>query len=393
MNDLDLIAGLRPDERLADARELAPARRRLTDAIAAEMSPARAPAAPHSINPKQKMASPLAPARSVRPRRRLALAGVALAAAAAGVAAAVLVAIPGARGPGVAPPSGASGTGTHPGQTSRPGPAGHPGHASAVKPFTGRLTAARFLDAAARAALMTQPATPPQPGQFVYAETEGPGGSSRYQIWQSADGSQAGLVINAQGAIPLTPCTVAQAQASHCATTAGYLPGLPVRPGAVPAYLTKIGLAGAADQPAGSNSGELHKPIAHWVANDIGKIVAVMLSDTYLKPAQRAALYKFMARTPGFTVAAHVTDAIGRPGVGIRWTYQGISNVIIFSRRDYAYLGDRTVAPGQPAYSAALVKFGIVGSVPAHAEPSPIIKPVIRGQASRSPSPARSPRG
>ena len=118
-----------------------------------------------------------------------------------------------------------------------------------------------------------------------------------------------------------------------------------------------------------------------------------MLSDTYLKPAQRAALYEFMARTPGFTVAAHVTDAIGRPGVGIRWTYQGITNVIIFSRQDYAYLGVRTITPGQPGYSAALVKFGIVSNVPAHAEPSPIIKPVIKGQASHSPSPARSPRG
>jgi hypothetical protein len=381
MNDLDLITRLRPDERLADASELAPARRRLTDAIAAEMSPARAPAAPTSIHPKQEVASPLAPARTVRPGRRLALAAVALTAAAAGVAA-VLLAIPGAREPGVAPPSGASAPAHRPGH---PGHSGHPGQAGAVKPFTGRLTAARFLDAAARAAL-TQPVSPPQPGQFVYAETEGPGGSSKYQIWQSADGSQAGLVINTVGTIPLPACTVAQALSRHCATTAGYLPDLPVRPSAVLAYLTKIGLADAADQPGGS---KLHKPIAHWVANDIGKILAVMLSDTYLKPAQRAALYEFMARTPGFTVAAHVTDAIGRSGVGIRWTYQGATNVIIFSRRDYAYLGVRTITPGQPAYSAALVKFGIVASLPPHATASPIIK----GAVSRTPSPGPSPRG
>ena len=386
MNDLDLITRLRPDERLADARELAPARRRLTDAIAAEMSPARAPAAPTSIHPKQEVASPLAPARTVRPGRRLALAGVALTAAAAGVAA-VLFAIPGTRGPGVAPPSGASGSADHPSHSGHS--SGHPGQASAIKPFTGRLTAARFLHAAARAAL-TQPVSPPQPGQFVYAETEGPGGSSKYQIWQSADGSQVGLVINAAGTIPLTPCTVTQAQARHCATTAGYLPGLPVHPSAVLAYLTKVGLADAADQPGGSR---LHKPIAHWVANDIGKILAVMLSDTYLEPAQRAALYEFMARTPGFTVAAHVSDAIGRSGVGIRWTYQGITNVIIFSRQDYAYLGVRTVAPGQPAYSAALVKFGIVASLPPHATASPTIKPVVKDHGGHTPTPGASPRG
>jgi hypothetical protein len=388
MNDLDLITRLRPDEPLAGARELAPARRRLTDAIAAEMSPARAPAAPTSIHPKQEVASPPAPARTIRPGRRLALAAVALTAAAAGVAA-VLFAIPGAREPGVAPPSGASGPANHPGHPGHPSHPGPSGQAGAIKPFTGRLTAARFLDAAARAAL-TQPVSPPQPGQFVYAETEGPGGSSKYQIWQSADGSQVGLVINAAGTIPLTPCTVTQAEARHCATTAGYLPGLPVHPSAVLAYLTKIGLADAADQPGGSN---LHKPIAHWVANDIGKILAVMLSDTYLEPAQRAALYEFMARTPGFTVAAHVTDAIGRSGVGIRWTYQGISNVIIFSRQDYAYLGVRTVSPGQPAYSAALVKFGIVASLPPHATASPTIKPVPKDHGRHAPTPGASPGG
>ena len=129
------------------------------------------------------------------------------------------------------------------------------------------------------------------------------------------------------------------------------------------------------------------------MANDIGKILAVMLSDTYLEPAQRAALYEFMARTPGFTVAAHATDAIGRSGVGIRWTYQGITDVIIFSRQDYAYLGVRTVTPGQPAYSAALVKFGIVGSLPPHATASPTIKPVLKDHGRPHPHPRREPPG
>jgi len=177
---------------------------------------------------------------------------------------------------------------------------------------------------------------------------------------------------------------VAQAGTGHCATTAGYLPGLPVRPRGILAYLTKVGLAGAADTPAG---GKLHKDIPHWIANDLGKTLAVLLSDTYLQPAQRAALYQFMARTPGFTVARHVTDAVGRPGVGIQWTYQGIDNVIIFSRQDYAYLGVRTVAPGQPAYSSALVKFGIVAKLPPYATASPTPKSVLKGMHGASPSP------
>lgn len=368
MNDLDLITQLRPDEPLAVARELASARSRLTDAIAAELSPAQAPAAVHPIIEQQRLIPPDVPSRPVRPGHRRASAIVALTAAAAGVAAAVLLVVPGSHGHPTIPPPTAS---------------GHPAQASRVRPFTGRLTAARFLDAAARAAL-TKPARPPQPGQFVYAETEGPGGSSRYQIWQSADGSQSGLVINGQGAAPLPACTVAQAATGHCATTAGYLPGLPVHPYGVLAYLTKIGLADAADTPGGS---KLHKDIPHWLANDLGKTLAVLLSDTYLQPAQRAALYEFMARTPGFTVAGHVTDAVGRAGVGIQWTYQGITSLIIFSRQDYAYLGLRTVAPGQPAYSSALVKFGIVAKLPPHASPSPAPKAAVKGKPGASPSP------
>jgi len=389
MTDLDLIRELRPAEPLPDARQLTPARGRLTDAITAELAQALTPAPDrHSIDDERRVGlPPVIPARTVWSRRRLALATVALTAAAAGVAAAVLLVIPGSRPVhGTTPPSAVSGPASHPANPSRPG---HSSQPSRVKPFTGRLTAARFLTAAARAAL-TQPATPPQPGQFVYAKTEGPHGSSPYQIWQSADGSQSGLILNPQGSFPLSPCTVVQAQSGHCAATAGYLPGLPVRPGAVLAYLTRIGLADAADQPGGS---KLHKPIANWAANDIGKILAVILSDTYLKPAQRAALYEYMARTPGFTVDAHATDALGRSGVGIQWIYQGSTSAIIFSRHDYAYLGVRTVTPGQPAYSSALVKFGIVDSLPPQAKFPPTPKPVLKGKPGRSPTPGPSPRG
>lgn len=392
MTDLDLIRELRPAEPLPDTSQLAPARGRLTDAITAELAQALTPApGRHFIDDERKVGlPPVIPARTVWSRRRLALATVALTAAAAGVAAAVLLAIPGSRpAHGTIPPSAVSGPASHPGHPSRRGRSSHSGQASHIKPFTGRLTAARFLTAAAKAVL-TQPVTPPQPGQFVYAKTEGPHGSSPYQIWQSADGSQTGLILNQQGSFPLSPCTVVQARSGRCAATAGYLPGLPVRPGAVLAYLTRIGLADAADQPGG---GQLHKPIANWVANDVGKTLAVLLSDTYLRPAQRAALYEYMARTPGFAVDAHATDALGRSGVGIQWMYQGSTSVIIFSRQDYAYLGVKTVTPGQPAYSSALVKFGIVNSLPPHATFAPTPKPVLKGKPGHRPTPGPSPRG
>lgn len=368
MNDLDLITQLRPDEPLAVARELAPARRRLTDAIAAELSPAQAPAAVHPIIEQQRLIPPDVPSHPVRPGHRRALAAVALAAA-AGAAAAVLIAVPGSHGRPAVPSSSASGS------------PGHPGPASAIRPFTGRLTVARFLDAAARAAL-AQPARPPRRGQYVYSETKGPGGYW-YQIWQSADGSRNGLIIrNPWSQVSrVGRCTVAQAEATHCTTTAGYLPGLPVRPSAVLAYLTKVGLANASDQPHGSGQ-------RNWVADNIGKTLTVLLANNYLRPAQRAALYEFMARTPGFTVAPDAVDVLGRPGVGIRWTFEGGGYMIIFSRRNYAYLGTTTTYDGQPGFSDGLVKFAFVDSLPPHAKPGQFEKPVLKGQPGATPSPA-----
>jgi hypothetical protein len=361
MNDMDLIRELRPGVPLPDAAELAPARSQLAAAIATEIS-----AHPRSVPAR----------RSLRPSRRLALAGVAVTAVAAGVAAALIV-VPGHGGqPGTAP-------------VAAPGRSDQSGARPAATPtqLTGHLTAARFLETAARAVLR-QPAAPPSPGQFVYSETEGPGGTSKYQIWQSADGTKPGIVVNAQGVMSLPSCSLAQAAATHCATTAGYLPGLPTKPGAVLGYLTRIGLI---EPTAG------HKAIPNWVANDLGKEVDSLLSNTYLRPAQRAALFRYMARTPGFTVAPHAVDALGRHGVGIAWTYQGGKAMIIFNPRTYAYLGDRTWAPASSHVSgydgAALVKFAVVSKPPAKVlapEPSSAKAGAKASAQAATPAPAKS---
>ncbi len=295
------------------------------------------------------------------------LAAVAAGAVAAGVAAALVV-VPGHSRPAGTAPA-AAGPGAH--------------SVVPVRPFTGRLTAARFLNAAARAAL-TQPATPPRPDQFVYAESEGPGGSSKYQIWQSADGSKAGLVVNSTGPIPLPACSGGP---DRC-FTAGYRPDLPTKPGAILPYLVRAGLAGPADKPGGQG---LHKPIRNWVANDLGKEIDSLLSDTYLLPAQRAALFRYMARTPGYFVVRHAADAIGRPGVGIAWRYQGSETMIIFDPRDYAYLGDRTDAAAASYQGAALVKLKIVDSVPpALAASARAHAPKAKPTLATSPAPADS---
>src|ERR1700704_4127659 len=51
--------------------------------------------------------------------------------------------------------------------------------------------------------------------------------------------------------------------------------------------------------------------------------VGFMLESDYILPAQRAALYRFLAATPGLTVEAHVRDVSGRPGIGVVWHFYG----------------------------------------------------------------------
>ncbi len=88
------------------------------------------------------------------------------------------------------------------------------------------------------------------------------------------------------------------------------------------------------------------------------------MQTTYLLPAQRAALFRLMAQTPGFTVVSGAPDAIGRIGVAIRWTFEGAPAEIILSAVSYSYMGDRTwPEPGIKASGydgEALVKMALV---------------------------------
>jgi hypothetical protein len=327
MNDLDLVTDLTPEVSLPEPADLAGARRRLTAAIAAERAGSR---------------SRMWRSWRARPARRLA---VATAVAAAAAAAAALIVVPG-HSPS-APPT-----------VQRP-------------PAEVKLAAAQFFR---KAATVTgrQPVTVPGPDQFVYTETEGANRVASRQ-WLSVEGNKAGLVENAgQRAFRSPPCTVAQAQVArkpppgliapggyHCAEQAGYLPSMPADPRKLLAYLVKVGIADAPPQPGSPQAAS-----PGWFANDLSKCVDYLMQTTYLLPAQRAALFKLMARTPGFTVVSRAPDAIGRIGVAVRWTYEGAPAEIILNPVSYAYMGDRTwPEPGFKANGydgAALVKMAFV---------------------------------
>jgi hypothetical protein len=58
-------------------------------------------------------------------------------------------------------------------------------------------------------------------------------------------------------------------------------------------------------------------------------------------PAVTAALYRAAALIPGVTVVPDATDTIGRPGVAVAFTSQGIRTEWIFSKQTLQYLGSR----------------------------------------------------
>jgi hypothetical protein len=352
MNDLDLIATLAPDTPLANAGDLAHARERLT----AEAEKRRATVARHGVGGHSR-------------RLRLAVAGIA-AAAAAGVAIALTLSS------GV-PARPSATNNSHP-SVSRGAGGTNAGSTHTALPAT--LTAAQFLRRGA-AALRDRAAVLPRPDQYIYAETEGPHGSSKYQIWQSANGTRPGLVEPAGGmaipwaggtghrllkpaggvvAIPLTPCTVAHAEAGRCSLAAGYLPQMPTSRSALFAFLVKIGEATAGPSP---------KPIRNWATNNLAKSVASLLQDEYLSPAQQASLFELMAHASGIRLARHAVDALGRSGVGVAWSYQGTTYELVFDPSTYAYLGYGTVWHGRSQPQEALVKMQIVDKLPHYQAP------------------------
>jgi hypothetical protein len=68
-----------------------------------------------------------------------------------------------------------------------------------------------------------------------------------------------------------------------------------------------------------------------------------LIGQAIAPPTVSAALYRAAALIPGVTVVASATDAIGRHGVAVAFTYQGTRTEWIFSRQTLQYLGSRSI--------------------------------------------------
>jgi hypothetical protein len=351
MTDLDVVTELRPEIPLPALGSLGPARERLLAAIAAERITSRPAGATSTtggvtgVGLGPASTPGLAPAQTLRPRGRirwstrgrLALAGLAVSVAAG---ATLLVTTRGPAGPALVPPG-----------------------IDAVS--------AHVLDLAAAAA-RRQPGGPPRPDQFLYHAIRD-GSGHLYQSWLSVDGTRTGLARGIGGATwsYLPGCRDGREHLDapvtrggtdgwqHCTPIPAYLPGLPTSAGAMRGYLERTQQVTIGDTVA--------------EVDMLGHDINDLLATTYLTPRQLAAMYDFMASTPGFTVVPDAVDAVGRHGVGIRWQVsdgqavaRGDTAMIIFNPRTGAYLGSRTTYLGENPrnYSGdAVVKLAIVNRI------------------------------
>lgn len=319
MPDLGMVRALGDDTPLPEAHELAPARDRLLAAIAAE---------------------PVVETRDVRrvrrrwPVRRFAFAGWATAGLAA-AATAVIVLVPG----------GASTDRRLGGGTALP-----PGGAASAPVM---LPAAQVLENAASAALKA-PTAEPRDNQFVWTRSTGDYDGRRIveETWISVDGTRDGLTLRTedgrQERNPLPGCRagrravvkgdgVVSDVSEPCTPDLGYPRHLPTDRDAMVALLRKDD---AGRTPASA-------------ANHAAK-TAMGYASSYLRPAQRAALFRAVATIPGLTVVPNVVDAAGRRGVGIHWTLGGTTgSTMIFDAGTYEFVG----------MAGAKLDFGVVDKV------------------------------
>ncbi|MGH3420092.1 MAG: CU044_5270 family protein [Streptosporangiaceae bacterium] len=330
MNDLDLLRECAPDAPLLSSAELSEARHRVLTTIARS----RAASASGVRPPRAELRPGLA--------RRIVIGGVTVAAAAA-ITAGVL--------------------------------AGTQRTAPAVVTVPTQLTARELLEHAAAAALR-EPVVVPRDDQFVYTKLVGPGGVAELS-WLSVDGTRNGLTESPMNGKLQKTVQLGCVNGSRTMRTPGR-DGKPIKGGHKPIIAkTPVPMDGPVvtvpctperaffpDMPTTAAAMgpylERIQGIRLNDLNDLSKTVGEMLQSDYILPAQRAALYRFLATTPGLTVDRHVRDVSGRLGIGVVWRFYGSRAMNIFDPRTFAYLGMTTWGEQGQVGGAALVQTAVV---------------------------------
>ncbi|TYB66186.1 hypothetical protein FXF51_18570 [Nonomuraea sp. PA05] len=203
----------------------------------------------------------------------------------------------------------------------------------------------------------------PRPGQYILIESEtmyaaiqlGKGGEeSRHlyrthrKIWQSVDGSAAGLLMiegrepqawpgeelpesakDWQGTSWHTLASCPGVRGEH-RTDYAYLGTLPAESAAMREHLYRI-------SAGGEGKGVDRDMAAFTQAHNL-------LTETYLPAAQRRALFEAVKSMPGVQTIEGVKDSSGREGVALATRApQGSRQQLIFDQETFLYLGERQV--------------------------------------------------
>jgi hypothetical protein len=219
----------------------------------------------------------------------------------------------------------------------------------------GASPAAMRLLAKIAAAAEAQPSPHVRNNQFWYIQSwvsyqscDGGSGSNctmeqphERQIWQSVSNlCVTGLLREYGDDTPLryvpgqgsTPPSGQVQPGPHCPLTGGvndptyrFLQSLPTDPHAVLSLIER------------EMQGQLPRPEEAFTT------IGDLLRESIAPPQVSAALYRAAALIHGVTVVANATDAIGRHGVAVAFTYQGTRTEWIFNRQTLLYLGERDI--------------------------------------------------
>ncbi|MEU4420649.1 CU044_5270 family protein [Actinoplanes sp. NPDC024001] len=191
-----------------------------------------------------------------------------------------------------------------------------------------------FLDEAAVVAGQDDDVVP-RADQYVYLETRTP--EFVYRSWLSVSGERDGVVITPEGKEDRPGCKNGK-QASvdsagrnitvECEPEPRYLPDMPTEPDALAAWLKKrnVSVDGTVNVSA------------------VGKEIGELAGGYWLRPAQRAALYRVAAKIEGIKLAPNTRTDDGRVGTGLAWAHPGEGEakvMLIFDPKTYQLLDDR----------------------------------------------------
>jgi hypothetical protein len=198
-----------------------------------------------------------------------------------------------------------------------------------------------------------EPALAAKPGQFVYADSLDatdnvvdletkpkwvPPQELRRQIWQSVDGSRAGLLIQTETKTGKKFDVPLEADG-----TKAYLTDLPTDPAAMRTWLYTVGPG--TRQPENQTEADF----AAW--DKMGET----LREKYVAPMEKAAMFEAAATIPGTTLVKGANLA-GRKGIAVARSDHQVRFEYIFDAKTYEFLGERVVVVGNlPPYPKGVV--------------------------------------